>query len=151
LATAEAASMAMARDESVRQALDVRGQRRVVLQVSGGVLADDVDHPGAGALGVVDVGQAIGETGTQVQQRRSRLVAHPVPAIGRPSSHALEQAQHALHSGIFQRRQEVHFRRARVGEADLDALVGKRVHKAFGAVHLNSSTRRRACCDARSL
>ena len=52
-----------------RDALDVRGERRVVLEVIGRVLADDVDDAGAALLRVVQVGEPVAEPGAQVQQR----------------------------------------------------------------------------------
>ncbi len=47
-------------------------QRRVMLQVGGGVIADDVDHAGARAPRVVDVGHAVREARAQMQQGRRR-------------------------------------------------------------------------------
>ena len=43
------------------QALDVRGQRGVVGEVGGGVVADHVDDGGPGPPGVVEVGDAVAE------------------------------------------------------------------------------------------
>ena len=51
-----------------RQALDVGGQRRVVADVVGGVLADDVDDAGIGLLGVVQVGEPIGQARAEMEQ-----------------------------------------------------------------------------------
>ncbi|KAG1529950.1 hypothetical protein G6F50_017649 [Rhizopus delemar] len=84
--------------------------RRVVLDVIGRVVTHDVDHGGAGALGVVQVGQAIAQARAQVQQRGGRLVGHARVAVGRARHHAFEQAQHATHLGLaIQRRDKVQF------------------------------------------
>ena len=55
------------------EALDVGGQRRVVVDVIDRVLADDVDDAGVCPLGVVQIGEPVGEAGTEMQQRRGRL------------------------------------------------------------------------------
>jgi hypothetical protein len=64
-------------------ARQVRGQRRVILQVVAGVVADDVDDRRAGALRVVHVGQAVGKARAEVQQRGRGLVRHARVAVGR--------------------------------------------------------------------
>lgn len=119
-----------------RHAFDIAGQRRVVLHVVGGVVADDVDHRRARALGVVQVGQAVAQARAQVQQRGGRLVGHARIAIGRARHHAFEQAQHAAHLRFaIQRRDEVHLGRARVGEADVHIIGQKGIAKTISAVH----------------
>src|SRR5579872_4624353 len=52
------------------QGFDVGLQRRVVADVPGGVGADDDQDRGAGAAGVVQVGQAVGQAGAEVQEDR---------------------------------------------------------------------------------
>ncbi len=103
--------------------LDVAGQRRVVFDVIAGVIADDVDHRHPGALGVVQIGEAVGEPWPGVQQRRCGLAGHPGVAVGRPGRHALEQPEHAAHLRLaVERRHEMHLGRAGIGEADVDAV-----------------------------
>ena len=51
-------------------AFDVGGERRVVLDVIERVLAHDVDDPGAGFLGVVQVGGGVGEARPEMQEER---------------------------------------------------------------------------------
>ena len=60
--------------------------------VIGGVLADDIDDAGVRLLGVVQIGKAIGEARTQMQQGGGRPSQHAVIAVGRARHHALEQA-----------------------------------------------------------
>ena len=52
--------------------LDVGLERRVVLLVVGGVVADDVDDRRAARAGVVQVGEPVAEPGPEVQQRGRR-------------------------------------------------------------------------------
>ena len=80
---------------------------------------------------VVQVGEAVGEAGAEVQQRRGRLAGHARVAIGGAGHHALEQAEHAAHPGDrVERRDEMHLRRAGVGEADIDAPAGQGMDQA---------------------
>ena len=60
------------RRDVARDRLDVGLQRRVVLSVIGGVVADDAEHRDLGAPSVVEVRQPVGEPGSEVQQRRRR-------------------------------------------------------------------------------
>ena len=84
----------------------------------GCVVADDVDHRRVGAPGVMHVGEPVGESWPQMQKGRSRPVRHARIAIGRARHNALEQPEHAPHiADLIQRRDEVHLRGARVGEA----------------------------------
>ena len=52
-----------------------------------------------GAAGVVQVGDAVAETGAEVEQRGRRLVGHPRVAVGRAGDDALEQPEHRAHPG----------------------------------------------------
>ena len=119
-----------------RQSLDVGGERRVVIDVIGRVLADDVDDAGRGLLGVVQVGDAVAETGTEMQQRRGRRALHAVVAVGGAGHHAFEQAEHAAHAvDAIERGNEVHFRSARVGETHVHLARDQRSHQTFRTVH----------------
>ena len=64
-------------DTVPRHRVDVGLERRVVTLVVGGVVTDDGDERCAGAARVVQVGQAVAESGTEVQQRGARAA----PAI----------------------------------------------------------------------
>jgi hypothetical protein len=54
------------------------------------MLADDVDDAGIGLLGVVQIGEPIGQARPQVQQGRGRPPQHAVVAIGRAGYDAFE-------------------------------------------------------------
>ena len=100
-----------------RQAFDVGGQRRVVVDMVDGMLADDVDDAGMRLLGVVQIGEAVGEAGPEMQQRRGRRALHAEIAVGSTGYHALEQAEHAAHAlHPVQRGNEMHFRSAGIGK-----------------------------------
>ncbi len=119
-----------------RHAFGVRGQGRVVGEMLRRVLAHDVDDRRAGLAGVVQVGEAVGEAGAQMQQRQARPAGHARPAVGRAGRHALEQAEHAGHAlHPVQRRDEMHLRSARVREADVRASRDEGAHEALGPVH----------------
>ena len=118
--------------EGPRDALDVGGERCVVLLVVGRVVADDVDHRRVGAPGVVHVGEPVGESWPQMQKGRSRPVRHARVAVGRARRNALEQPEHAPHfPDLVERRDEVHLRGARVGEADVHSRAGQRLEIFF--------------------
>ena len=108
-----------------------------MLDVVGRVLAHDVDDRRVRLLRVVQVGETVGEARAEVQQGRGGLPGHPVIAVGGACQHALEQAQHAAHARhLVEGGDEVHLRRARVGEANVDAARKQRADEAFGTVHL---------------
>ena len=118
------------------RALDIGGQGRVIFDVIGGMLADDIDDAGFRLLGVVQIGQAVGQTGGQMQQGGGRLAQHAVIAVRSAGDHALEQPQHAAHAGhLVQGGDEMHLGGAGVGEADVDVTSDQGAHKAFGAIH----------------
>ena len=124
------------RRDGPRDALDVRGQGRVVLDVVRGVLAHDVDDARAGLAGVVEVGQAVAEAGAQVQQRGRGPVGHAPVAVGRAGDHALEEAEHAADAvDLVEGGHEVHLRGARIGEAHVDSARHQRSRQAFRPVH----------------
>ena len=118
------------------QRLDVAGQRRIVLQVVAGMIAHQIDDRRAGAPGVVQVGQPVGQPRPEVQQGCRRLVGHPRIAIRRAGDHAFEQAEHAAHPRLaVERCDEMHFGGAGVGEAGIDAAGQQGVAECVGAVH----------------
>ena len=119
-----------------REALDIGSQRRVVRDMIRRVLADDIDDAGIGLFGVVQIGEAVGEAGTEMQQRRGGLAGHPEIAVGRPRDDAFEQPEHAADAlDAIERSHEMHLRRAGIGEADVDVACDQRPHQAFRTVH----------------
>ena len=119
-----------------RQGVDVGLERRVEPLVVAGMVADDGQQRGVRPPRVVQVGQPVGQAGSQVQQGGGRTARHPAVAVGRAGRHPLEQAEHAaqLRDGI-QGRHEVHLRGARVGEAQLHAAAGQRAKERLRPVH----------------
>ena len=71
------------RDTLLRDADDVGLQRRVERLVIRRVVADDVDDRRARPARVVQVREAVAETGTEVQQRGRGLAGHAPVAVGR--------------------------------------------------------------------
>jgi hypothetical protein len=106
------------------------------VQVIGGVIADHIDHGRSGAAGVVQIGQAVTQPRAQVQQGHRGLVGHPAIAIGRARHHAFEQTQDGAHPVLaIDRRDQLHFGRARIGEAHFHPAIGQCFDKGFGPVH----------------
>ena len=123
-----------------RDPLDIGVERRVVALVIGRVVADDIDDRRARAAGVVEIGQPIAEPGGEMEQRAGRRAGHARIAVGGAGHHALEQGQHAADAlDAVERRHEVHFRGAGIGEADSDAACDQRARQAFGSVHCRFS------------
>ena len=101
-----------------RDALDVGVERRVILLVIGRVVADHVDDGRARAACVVEIGEAVAEARRQMQQGRGGLAQHAAIAVGRARHHALEERQDAAYAlDPVERRDEMHLRRAGIGEA----------------------------------
>ena len=118
------------------QCVDVGFQWGVVALVIGGVISDDHHHRHMRAPRVVQVGQAVTQPRTQMQQDGGGFVGHPGVAIGRAGGHALEQGQHTAHRGDgVQRRDEMHLRGPRIGEADIDATVDESSDEGLRTVH----------------
>src|SRR4030095_13386461 len=109
------------RRDGARNALDIGSQRRVVLDVIRGVLADDVDDARAGLPRVVKIGQAVAEPRPQREQGGRRLVGHTPVAVGGPGYYAFEETEHAADAvDLVEGGHEVHFRRTGIGEAHVD-------------------------------
>jgi hypothetical protein len=88
----------------------------------------------------VDVGEAVGEAGAEMQQRAGRAHGHARIAVRRARHDPLEEPEHAAHARhAIERRHEMHLGRARIGEAHRHVARNERPHQAFGAVHVTSS------------
>ncbi len=125
---------------AARPALGIRGQRRIQRTVIGRLVADDVHDRGGSAARVVQVGERVRESRPAMEQGGRRLARHPRIAVGRAGHHALEQAQHAAHAGdAVERGDEMHLRRAGIGEARVDAAGEQGGDEGFGAVHAQCS------------
>ena len=130
-------------------AFDVGGERRVVLDVIERVLAHDIDDARARLLGVVQVGRRVGQTGTEMQQGRGGLVGHAVVAVGRATAYAFEEAEHAAHAlDAIEGTDEMHLRRAGIGEADFDAALDQGPNQTLRSVHHRPQRLKGICAAA---
>ena len=116
--------------------VDIGFQRRVVLLVMGGMIADHNEHRDMRAPGVMQVRQPVAQARTQVQEHRGGLIGDPGVAVSRPGGHALEQCEDTAHlrHGV-QCRNEVHLRGSGVGEADPYSVLDERGDECLSAVH----------------
>ena len=87
-----------------------------------GVLAHDIDDAGPGLLGVVQVGKAVGEAGAEMEEGRGGLARNTEIPVRRARGDGLMQREDGAHGGrLIQRGDEVHLRRAGIGETDVHA------------------------------
>lgn len=99
------------------------------------MVAHDVDHRRAAAAGVVEVGQPVAEARPEVQERGGRLAGHAGVAVRRRGHDPFEQAEDAAHLGHgVEGGDEVHLRRARIGETHIDAGVDESTDEGLCAV-----------------
>src|SRR5260221_13523839 len=71
-----------------------------------------------------------------MQQGRCRPIRHAEITVRGTGDHAFEQSQHAAYArDAVQRRDEMQFRSARIGEADIDAASQQGFDETFCAVH----------------
>ena len=108
-----------------------------MFNVVSGVFSHDINHARVRLLCVVQVGEAIGEAGAKVQKRGGGLTCHPVVAVCGAGQHTFEKTQNAAHAGhLVQSGHEMHFGRAWICEADVDAAGQQGAHQAFRTVHV---------------
>ncbi len=112
-------------------------KRRIMAQVIGSVLADEVDDRHLGSTGVVEIGEAIGETGAKMQKSACRFFRHPCIAVRSSGHDTFEEAEHATYfQRSVKRCDEMNFRGAGVGEARLNSSCHQRANQTFCAIHL---------------
>ncbi len=115
---------------------DVGLERRVVLAVVRGMVADHVHHRRAGSPRVVQVGQPVPQTRSEVQQGGRGTPCHSGVPVSCARRHALEEAEHRPHGRhIVERGHEMHFGGAGIGEADVDTRADESREHGTGAVH----------------
>ena len=116
--------------------LDVGFELSVVLLVVGGMVADDVDDRRVRLAGVVQVGEPVAESWTEMEQRRGGPFGHAGVAVGGTGGDSLEEGEHAAHLGhVVEGSDEVHLGRAGVHEAHVDATVDQRADQRLCADH----------------
>src|SRR5690349_23487654 len=72
-----------------------------------------------------------------MQQGAGRLLGDAAVTVRHAGHRTLEETENGAHAvDLVERGDEVHFRRARIGETNLDAAVHQRADKALCAVHL---------------
>ncbi len=121
--------------------VDIGFQRGVEALVVGGVIADHHQHRDPGASGVVQVRQAVAQTGAQMQQYGGGLPGHPGVAVGGTGCHPFEQGEDTTHlRHRVQGGDEVHLRGSRVGEAHPDTVVDQGGDECLRAVHRTDSS-----------
>ena len=119
-----------------RPGLRLGGERRVERVVIGGLVADDVDDRAVRPAGVMEVGEAVGEAGPAMEERRRGPAGHARIAVGGAGGDALEQGEDATDARhAVERGDEVHLAGAGIGEAGVDAAGKEGAGEAFGAVH----------------
>ena len=107
-----------------RQPFDVAGERRVILQVIGGVVPYDVDDRRMGLASVMQIGDPVAQTGAGVQESRGRFPRHAGVAVGATGGNAFKQTKNRRHlrHGV-QGGHKVHLRCAGIHETGVHARV----------------------------
>jgi hypothetical protein len=73
-------------------------------------------------FGIVQIGETVGEARAKMKERACWLFRHSGITIGRACHYAFKQAEHAAHLiDLIESGDQVHLRRAGVGEASVNA------------------------------
>jgi hypothetical protein len=97
------------------------------LRMIGSVVTDNIDDRRSCAASVVQIGKPVGQLRPQMQQGSGRLFSHATVTIRHPGYRTFEKTEHDSHSlDSVERRNEVHFRRARIAKTDLNARSDER-------------------------
>ena len=101
----------------------------------GRLVAHHVENGRLRAPRIVQIGKSIAQARPAMQQGDRRRLRHSPVTIGCAGRDALEQAEHAMHARYaVERRDEMHFAGARIGEAGVDARREQRADQGFSAV-----------------
>ena len=124
-----------------RDALDVRRERRVVLDVIGRVLAHDIDDARAApSRALWRLARPLPRPGPRCKQRGGGPLGHAPVAVRGPRHDALEEAEDAADAvDLVEGGHEVHLRGAGVGEAHVDPTGHQRPRQTLRTVHLRVS------------
>ena len=126
-----------------RERGDVGGQRCVRFAMPGRLIADEVDDGRPRTPRVVEIGDGIREAGTEMEERQRRPSAHAGIAVGGPAANPFEEPEHgADRRNSVERLHQSHFRRAGVGEADLEASCRCRPEQRLRTRHRPTWTSR---------
>src|SRR5690348_3526144 len=111
-------------------------KRRVVSKMVRWMLANDIQNRYASAVRIVKIGNAIGETWSQVKKGSSRFACHSCIAVSCCGHYAFEETQHTTDAwGAFQGLDDVHFGGSRICETSLHTSSGEALNKALGTIH----------------
>ncbi len=109
---------------------------REVGLVIAGIGAHYIDYRAVAAPGVVQVGDAVGETRSDMKQGKSRLVRHSGIAVGGACYHILLQAEYRAYRVRFTHLiHQLHLRGAWVGEAGIQTRIGQSLEKCLCSIH----------------
>ena len=115
---------------------NVRRQGGIEAKVVRRVVANHIDDRRPRSPCVVQIGEPICESRTEVQQRRRGPIRHATVAIRRAGYHILLQAEDTAHARlVVERRDKMHFRRSGVRKADAHTVVEQCVAHRLCTVH----------------
>ncbi len=84
----------------------------------------------------MQIGQAVGEPRTKMEQGGSRLSGHACIAVGRTGGDVLMEGKHAAHAlDPIESRDEVHFGGPGIGKTDGHVTTDEGANEAFRTVH----------------
>jgi len=102
----------------------------------GRVFADEVENRRPAALCVVQIGDAVGKSRSQMQKGQRRLFSDASVTVGRARADALEKPQHRPDLGnLVERRNKVQFRRAGIGKTNFHSRSRRRLKNTFRSGH----------------
>lgn len=113
---------------------DPHGERRIERPMGARMFADQHEHRGVGSARVVDEGEAVRETRTQVDERRPEP-AEPTVCIGRSHRDEFVGNENRARPTSLQGIDENQFARTGIGEDYPDAEIAQGQRGEFGSVH----------------
>jgi hypothetical protein len=100
------------------------------------MLPDDIDKRRMGAPGIVEIGDAVAETRTKMEQGHGRLSLHPAESVSRAGADTLEQPENGLDARYpIEGDNDRQLGCAGVGKTYLDPTVDGSLDKRFSSVH----------------
>jgi hypothetical protein len=100
------------------------------------VVADQVHDRRRCTARVVKIGDPVGESGPEMQQRRRRHAAHAGIAVCRTGADTFEKTQHRAHAiDTIDRLHQMHLRSTRIGETYFHARFDEATDQRFRTIH----------------
>jgi hypothetical protein len=104
------------------------------------MVSDQVDDWATRSSGIVQIGNTVGQTRTQMQQSGRRFTQHPAVTVGSTSANSLKQRQNRPYCIVaINGLNQMHFRRTRICETDFNAAFNQRPQQTFSSIHDNIS------------